>query len=267
MSPQLGTSMGIEQSIAWDHSPFMQIIYCVFLPVVIFTLGLFITRKLISPHIHREYHDVTGPFFSTIGGVYGIFLALVVTSTWQSYNTTETNIVLEARYIGDLYANTRAFPPDFRDHVTTLLQQYRDALINSEWKTMQRGEGSPQAEQLLSEITGAYATFKSTDNSEHTYLADSLLYLHRIRELRTSRIDDALSGLPTFLWIILLLGATITISFSFLFGVPKLFSQALMTMLLTSLIFLTLYTIMCLDFPFNGFVSLDSNALQELKLN
>lgn len=263
----LGTSLTLEQSLAWNLSPVMLFVVCVACPVILSYLGLLVTRKIIPPHFHREHHDVTGPFFCTMGTVYGIFLALVVTTTWQSYISTGSNIVQEARCIGDLSTNSHAFDPSFQSQLQGLLRDYRNALVNLEWKNLAHGEGSPEATRLIDQITMTYANHKTSDASENSFFSDSVRNLNRMKELRASRIDDASSGLVPFLWCILLAGAVATISFTYLFGAQNFVAQAVMTILLAGVICMTLYTIVNLDFPFTGPVAISFEPLEKLRLN
>jgi hypothetical protein len=259
--------MTMEQSLAWNLSPLMLGVVCLLCPVILSYLGLLLTRKLISPHFLKVHHDVTGPFFCTLGTVYGIFLALVVTTTWQAYNTTQSNIVQEARCLGDLYSDTHAFGSPFQEQTQKLLQHYRDVLVNKEWQALARGKGSPEATKLLQEITMAYAHHSTANSTEASFFSDSVQNLNKLKELRASRIDDSSSGLLSFLWCVLLAGAVATISFSYLFRTENCTVQAVMTMLLTTVICLTLYTIVNLDFGFSGLVALDSEPLQKLQMD
>jgi hypothetical protein len=108
--------------------------------------------------------------------------------------------------------------------------------------------------------------YKITDASEGAFFLDTVKSLNQMLALRASRIDDASSGLIPFLWCVLLAGGLATIGFSFLFGGENIHIQAVMTMLLTGVIALTLYTIVNLDFPFTGLVAISPEPFQKLQL-
>jgi len=78
----LAVSLSLEQSLCHDLSMTQLFIVCVAVPMLISVLGLWISRKIIPSHFLNQSHDVTGPFFSTLGTVYGIFLAFIVSTTW-----------------------------------------------------------------------------------------------------------------------------------------------------------------------------------------
>jgi len=146
------------------------------------------------------------------------------------------------------------------------MREYRDILVNREWKSLERGESDPRTARLLNELTDAYANHKVDSLAESAFFHESVANLNRLKELRSSRLDDASSGLIPFLWCILLAGAVATVGFSFLFAPRNFFAQAIMTMLLTGVICLTLYTIVNLDFPFSGLVAIPPDPLQKLEM-
>ena len=209
---------------------------------------------------------MTGAIFGTLGTVYGIFLAFIVATTWQYYSTTGSNLVQEARCLGDLYSNARAFPPEFRDEVRWLMREYRETVVDREWKSLARGQADPRTDQLLDHLTDAYTNHKVDNLAESAFFQESVANLNHLKELRSSRLDDASSGLIPFLWCVLLAGGVATVGFSFLFAPRNFLAQAIMTMLLTAVICLTLYTIVNLDFPFSGLVAIPPEPLQKLEM-
>lgn len=262
----LGTSLSLEQLLVLKLSPLMLAIVCVAGPVLLSYLGLLLTRKFVTAEYLRQHHDVTGPFFGTLGTVYGVFLAFIVATTWQFYATTGTNVVQEARCLSELYSNSIAFPSPFKEEIQQLLRAYRDAVVTREWKSLALGEADPEASKLLRQIEHAYAAHKVSDTSEDVFFHESVRSLNQMQDLRSSRIDDSCTGLVPFLWCVLLAGGALTIGFSFLFGAQNFNAQAAMTMLLTAIIAITLYTIVNLDFPFSGLVAISSDAFERVDL-
>ena len=259
-------AFSVEQSLVLNLSPFLLGVVCILCPVILALVGLLLTRKLIPAQFLSQHHDVTGAIFGTLGTVYGIFLAFIVATTWQYYSTTGANLVQEARCLGDLYSNAQAFPPGFRDVVRGIMREYREAVVDREWKSLERGESDPRTTRLLNELTDTYANHKVDGLAEGAFFQESVGNLNRLKELRASRLDDAASGLIPFLWCVLLAGAVATVGFSFLFAPRNFFAQAIMTMLLTGVICLTLYTIVNLDFPLSGLVAIAPEPLQKLEM-
>ncbi len=262
----LASSMSLEQSLCFHLPQTALFAICVICPMLLAFCGLWISRRIIPAHFLNQSHDVTGPFFSTLGTVYGILLAFIVSTTWQQFSTTQANLVQEARYLGDLYFATKAFHAPAQQELQQLLREYRDSVVNEEWPCLAQGRANPNTSQLFKQIGYAYIRFKSSDATEGAFLQESLHNLVIMAGLRASRIDDSSSSLLPVLWCVLLLGACVTIGFSFLFGAHNFTAQAVMTILLTGVISMAFFTIINLDFPFTGSTTVSPEPLQNLEM-
>jgi hypothetical protein len=259
-------AMTFEHSLVVHFAPFQLMLLCIIGPVILALLGLILIRKITPHESLKQYHDIAGPFLNTIGAIYGIFLALVVATTWQFYSTTGSNVVEEARCLQSLYLDSEAFPSEFRDNVRQLMRDYRDSLVNREWKSIQQGESDPKTTRLLHGIATAYAHYKVRDSSEEAYFHESVKNINTMQSLRSSRIEDSGTGLIPFLWGVIIAGGIATVCFSYLFGARRLHAHAIMTVLLTGVVCLALYTIVNLDFPFTGLVAIGPDAFSRLIL-
>ena len=257
-------AMSLEHSLVVHFAPYQLLIVCILGPIVLAVAGLFLIRKVAAPESLKQYHDIAGPFLNTIGAIYGIFLALVVATTWQFYSTTGNNVVEEARCLQSLYLDSEAFPVDFQTKVRQLMREYRDSLVTREWKSIQKGESDPKTTELLHALAAAYAHYKVKDPSEEAYFHESVKNINSLQSLRSSRIEDSGTGLIPFLWGVILTGGVATVCFSYLFGARKLHAHAIMTVLLTGVVCLALYTIVNLDFPFTGLVAIGPDAFARL---
>jgi len=260
-------SISLEQSLCFYLSPLELMVLCVLPPMLLSVLGLSSFRKVISLRFLKQSHDVTGPFFNTLGTVYGIFLAFVFTATWQAYSTTSTNVVQEARYLRDLYFITKAFPQPTQGELQQDLRNYRDSVVNDEWKSLAKGEDHPRTIKLLQEVGNAYMRFKPSTDQEKDFFRTSIDCLTTMNSLRASRIDDSSSGLPPILWFVLLVGAVATIGLSYLFEAQNFWLQATLTILLTGVICMTFSIIIDLDFPFTGATRISPESFQRIEMN
>lgn len=266
MTPLHVNSLSLEQYLALHFAPLWLGAFCILVPILIACLGLVVIRRVVPSEFLQLHHEITGPFFNTMGAIYGIFLALIVATTWQFYSNTEGNVVEEARCLGSLYSDAEAFPQPHRAEFRKLISEYRSSLISDEWKSLGKGCENDRTAAIFAKLKGTYSRFKVSDTAEGAYFHESVRNLNRMESLRASRIQDAGSGLIPFLWGILIAGAAAMIGFSFLFGAQNFATHAVMTSLLTAVIGLAFFTIMTLDFPFTGLVAIDPSAFVKLEL-
>jgi hypothetical protein len=199
--------------------------------------------------------------------VYGVFLALVASTTWGYYEQTSANIVQEARDIQSLYTNATAFPEPFKSEIRKQWTDYRDAVVTKEWPELARGEGNPETAPVLRRITAAYAGHQVSTPTEGSFFSESVKELSDVKSLRASRFDDAVSSLPNIIWLVLLAGAFILVTFCYLFGASRYSIHTVMTLMLAGLIALICYTTVILDFPFVGPAAISPDAFIALDLH
>jgi len=256
-----------ERWFAFHLTPAQQVLVGLLLPVVVAGIGLLLVRKFVRQDFLRQHHDISGPVLSVLGTVYGVFLALVASNTWGYYEQTSANIVREARDIQTLYANATAFPEPFRSEIRQLWAEYRDVIVTKEWPDLARGEGNPRIEPVLRRISDAYAGHQIATPTEGTFFGESVKGLAEIKNLRATRFEDAVSSLPDIVWLVLVAGAFILVTFCYLFGARSYPIHTVMTLMLTAMIALICYTTLILDFPFVGPAAISPNAFTALDLH
>lgn len=229
--------------------------------------GLLLVRRFVHPSSLKEHHDIADPMLGVIGTVYAVLISFVVIMVWQQFDKSNANIKTEANYMADICRDAEAFSPEFSRNISVLIGKYRDSVVKDEWKTMARGEMSNETESLMNKIWSAYTTYRPRNVTEQAFFAESVGKLNSFRELRRQRLMDAKAGVEPLLWFVLIIGAMATISFTFLFGAENLNAQVIMVFLLSVLIGLMLFTIMELDFPFTGAVSISSEPFRQVLFN
>ena len=123
-------------------------------------------------------------------------------------------------------------------------------------------DGGRIGEMTMRKIWNLYTAYQPKTPSEVAFFDESVKKINLFRELRRQRLMDSRVGIPPLLWFVLLAGGISTISFTFLFGTDNLKAQIVMGVLLSTMIALILFTIMSLDFPFTGNVSVSSEPFR-----
>ena len=230
-------------------------------------LGLLIVRRFISHSKLKTHHDVADPILGALAAIYAVLIAFVVVTVWQGFDKSNANVQQEANCLADVYRDSEAFSPDFHQKVGDLLREYRQAVIDYEWKTIARGEMSPEVERLMKKIWALYIVYQPQTSTEQSFFDESVRKLNLLRELRRQRVMDSRTGVEPLLWFVLIGGGLSTISFTFFFGAENLKAQIAMVTLLAITISLILFTIMALDFPFTGSISVSSDPFKQILLD
>ena len=98
--------------------------------------------------------------------------------------------------------------------------------------------------------------------------ADQMIYeqglesVHDLADARRTRLVEAEEGIPTVLWVVLVVGGIVTIGFTYLFGLENTRVHRLMVGALAGVIALALFTIGALEYPFSGGARVDPGAFE-----
>jgi hypothetical protein len=218
--------------------------------------GLIIIRKFYPHYKCKLHNDVAGFIFTTLGVIYAVLLAFTVIITWQDFDKASEVTSNEANCIASLYRDATAFPAGFRAQLKNELVNYANAIINDEWQKMAKGQRSPQVQKIQEKLWLLYGSFQPKNETQKIFLMESVKKMNQASEMRRQRIVYASSGIHPLLYFILITGSFITIAFSMMFGTKNLIPHLIMTSLLAAMIALTLFTIIALDYPFTGNISI-----------
>jgi hypothetical protein len=141
---------------------------------------------------------------------------------------------------------------------------YLEAAIAKDWPAMESGRESPQATHALNMIYRAVLKYHTFDANEGLVVAEILRQVDALSDARRERLVMADGIVPGIIWVVLFSGAVLTIGFTFFFGTENLRAQALMTGVLSVLIFSGLLTIIAIDHPFAGTVKVGPEALADV---
>jgi hypothetical protein len=128
---------------------------------------------------------------------------------------------------------------------------------------MERGQTSPHADSLLRQLRLELLQFDPHTKGEQVLYELGQTQLHDAVDARRSRLLEVREGIPDLLWVVLVVGGVITVSFTYLFGLKSNLAHALMVAALTLLICGILFTIAEFNNPFSGPVGIRPEAFRE----
>ena len=88
--------------------------------------------------------------------------------------------------------------------------------------------------------------------------------LDNITKSRRIRVHLSSGIVPNMMWCVLIVGATLTVVFTFFFGLENTVAQVLMTGILAVMIFMSILMTLSFDHPFTGPVQVGPEALKDL---
>ena len=226
--------------------------------------GLVLVQRLVPPERREVQNDVAGFIFAVLGVAYAVLLAFVVIAVWQDYEAAQTNVESEAHELAGIYFLASRLPEPERTRIQDLARTYARVVVEEEWPMMERGQTSPRADSLLRQLTLKLLEFDPRTEGEQVLYESGLRQLHDAADARRSRLLEVREGIPDLLWVVLVVGGVITVSFTYLFGLKSNRTHALMVAALTLVICGILFTIGEFDYPFSGVVEIRPEAFKEM---
>jgi hypothetical protein len=242
----------------------LYVILTVFVPVLVAVAGLVLVQRLVPPERRVGQNDVAGFIFAVLGVAYAVLLAFVVIAVWEEYKTAQTTAESEAHELAGVYFLASRLPEPERTRIQDLARTYARVVVEEEWPMMERGQTSPRADSLVRQLTLKILEFDPHTKGEQVLYESGLTQLHDAADARRSRLLEVREGIPELLWVVLVVGGVITVSFTYLFGLKSNVAHALMVAALTLLICGILFTIGEFNYPFSGVVEIRPDAFKEV---
>jgi hypothetical protein len=227
-------------------------------------LGLIIVRRQVPLQTLKANQDVAGFVIAVVGVIYAVLLAFVVVIVWEDFGSADTTANNEAAAVGNLYRDAIGIGARQGGQLKTAVQAYAVSVVDSEWPHMAvHQSGSGDTESALNVIWSDVNHLSQPANSTSAdFVQAAIRDTSTATEARRSRILQSGSQIPGTLWAVLIVGAIVTIAFTYLFGVDTFWHHALMVGALATLIALSLLVILTLNLPYTGDVAVKPEAMK-----
>lgn len=209
-------------------------------------------KKYIKIKVLRSHNEVIGYIFAAVGGFYALLLGFVVFLVWSSFSDAQTNANREGSMAKVLYRDIKYFPDTV--HKTALMKSFLDYVtyvVDTEYKKMEAAEPFTKKDREKFNTIYKNIELMNASDSRTQLMFQNLNELSIYRSLR--QLDaSASSDIPVEIWIPLILGGLIVLTFAALLDIENGKLHALINSLLGAFVGLVIYIIITLDHPFTG---------------
>ena len=224
--------------------------------------GVLLVRKLANNDELKENHAVTDPMMNTVGMLFAILLGFMVASAMTRFEEARNNVQVEAGAVGDVFRLARGLPRPAGLPLMQNCSAYVDEVIDHEWTMMESEKSSDKAWEVYTDIWKGVTEYEPTTQGQsniHQVLVGSMT---TFGEARRSRVAQMQTRMPDVLWLVIFIGALVTLVFSFFFSLNNLKMQLAMTALLTYVLFMNLFLLISFNEPFSGDVRVGPAAFE-----
>ena len=226
--------------------------------------GLAIFSHHILPRLKLgpEESVFTSAMMQAIMVFYGLAVALIAVSVWQTHTDAAGTISGEASALGVLYRHVGGYPEPLRSQLRQDLREYLDYVIHEAWPLQRRGLVPSGGVEKVNDFETRLVTFEPATEGQKLLHGETLRAYSQMIEARRLRLDAVLTGLPGVLWFVIVIGALVSLSSTFFFQVEDARLQRIQVVLLALFIGLLIFIIFALDRPFRGDLGLQPDAYQ-----
>jgi hypothetical protein len=226
--------------------------------------GLVVFHALVPLDVRRAHNDIVGFTIAIVGVVYAVLLAFIAVATWETYAKADDIVENEANRLGNLFWDTAGLPDNAAAEFRERLKDYVQTVINDEWAAEQSGRinrGSfEKGWNILSELNVLVAGYRPEAAGESVIQEQLLQTLNELLSARRTRLLAAKAQVPAVVRWIIFLGGTVTVGYTYLFGMPSFTMHLVITATTAASLALVIVLIVALDRPFRGEVSVSSEA-------
>ncbi len=217
---------------------------------------LFVRRRAPDGSFFQDGDRAAG-VFGVLATGFAVLIGFVVFLAFESFDTSRSGAEAEARVVAQQFETAQFFPGGVRSQLSGELVCYARAVVHQEWPQMVSGT---LGDAVNPWGVAMFRTLQKTDpRSPSEQAAYSKWFDQRTdrENARADRTHGAEGVIPTVLWLVLFLTATVIFVFMLFFADSgeRAIVQATMMGTVTVVITSTLLLLWFLDNPYHGGVS------------
>jgi hypothetical protein len=223
---------------------------------------------LIRPWVRRhaadqpDWNALIGAILAAFVVFYGITLALIAVSSYQSYAAVNQGVGREAATLGTVYRAVSNYPEPIQGELQTMLRDYTRYVIEEAWPTQQRGVIPEGGTVRVTAFEEKLLSFQPQTRAEEILHTETLDEFDEFSDDRQQRLESISTGLPDVLWFLVAVGAVVNAVLICLFDVKRLSVHLLLAGIMVLFVSQMIFMIVAMDKPFRGEVSVGSDPFQ-----
>jgi hypothetical protein len=183
---------------------------------------------------------------------------LLVFGVYSTFSDASEAAADEASNLVLMYYNAEAFPQPERGQAQQAITDYTRSVIEDDWPALADGKGSPKTDQALDRMYKVWAPMEPSAQWSDEYTA-SVDELNTVLTLRNQRIDDSGSALHPIYWVLLFVGAFLTILHLVLLHMENLTMHLIAVGVTAAMMGMVLFLLIEVNAPFRGEIAVSSS--------
>lgn len=227
--------------------------------------GLFALRTWVSRlHNEQNHNEIISYFLAAVVLFYGVMVGLIAVGVWEQFSSTDEKVALEASALAALYRDVSAYPEPDRSRLQSDLREYARYVIDKAWPLQQKGILPKEGTEILWNFQNHLTSFQPGMFSESILHAEALRAFNHLVELRRMRLHNVQTGLPVAVWVVVALGAVLTLSVAWFFKCRTFSVHFWMVTITATLLGSIIWLLVVMDHPFLGEISIGPEPFEQV---
>jgi hypothetical protein len=232
---------------------------------ILATVGLLVARRFVHFNKLQTSHEVSGYLFSGVATLYAVLIGLIVIDAMQFHQNAREITEKECSNLADVFLLAKRLSKAEKTRIRNLCKDYVDQVIDTEWQSMQCGHFCPVAQEQAVNLMKALIDCEPKNEVERDLYPQMVQEASQFWQNRQTRIEMAQRGVPAVEWATLIVGAFMTVLFTYFFGLENTWLQVVMTSMVAMLIAMVFTLYLLFAFPFSGDLAVQADEFKQVK--
>jgi hypothetical protein len=221
--------------------------------LTLFGVAMAVIITSIYPDIDKShYAEATAAITGTLALLFGLVFALSIANLEGKSGDASNATTTEATTLAQMVGAASNLPVEIRIPVRRAIQEYDQAIVQSEFKTMETGNQSTRASVALDDLYATYHAYVGAPSPSGEIIGNGLSNINSLVSERRSRLDISQRDLPGLLRGLLIIGVILFILTAFPTNIKNRGTQILVMGGIASFLAFTFALTVILEYPFSG---------------
>lgn len=217
-------------------------------------IGLVLARRFLLPRLRFSdgINDAVSGTVQAIGVFYGITVGLIAVEVWSTNSNSADLVSREAASIGALYRDVSGYPEPARHKLQSGLREYTHQVVEQAWPAQREGHILDVGTRMLNDFQGTLMTFEPSTPGQTALHSETLRAFNTMIVNRRERIDAVGLGLSQVMWLVIWIGAAISIGVAYFYKIEDPNIHVILVGLMGGFLAMVIFMIVSNDRPFRG---------------
>ena len=236
---------------------------------LLFTLGVdAVLRRWMRPEVRAHAGPTAAATLQALATIYAVLVAFVIVNEYDQFRSAQSQVSDKAAQLSVIFENSRNLPDPDGQAIRTAALRYAAEDLHDGIPYLERTSSpSPRADASLERLYRVVASIEPHPVSDQIAYDQILTALAQVSLTRSRLANAATATIPVPLFAILALLAVATLAVAAAMDTRHRRSHLMILGTLAVALSMTLALVAGLDYPFRGFIHIDTTPLSQLVAN